>query len=184
MKAEAAPIKDVFIIIPDVLEDDRGFFAEIYKKEKFEALGLDLNLVQENYSRSKKGVIRGLHFQWDPPMAKLMRVSRGRAFLVAVDLRKKSPTFGKWFGLEASEDDKKQLYAPASFARGFCALSDVADVQYLCTAVYNPKGESGILWNDPRIGITWPVDDPMLSEKDKNAQTLEEWLARPESNCF
>lgn len=184
MRIEKTDFEGLYVITPDVFYDERGFFAEIYKKEKFEASGMDLNLVQENYSRSKKGVVRGLHFQWDPPMGKLMRVSYGKAFLVAVDLRKKSTTFGRWFGLEASEDDKKQLYAPASFARGFCALSDVADVQYLCTAVYNPKGESGILWNDPGIGITWPVDDPILSEKDKNAETLEEWLARPESNCF
>jgi len=118
-------------------------------------------------------------------MGKLMRVTRGKAFLVAVDIRKGSPTLGKWFGIEASEGDGVQVWAPASFARGFCTLSDYAEVQYLCTGVYTSNNsESGIRWNDPEIGIKWPISDPLLSKKDAVAQTLKEWLAKPESNYF
>jgi dTDP-4-dehydrorhamnose 3,5-epimerase len=129
-------------------------------------------------------VVRGLHFQWDPPMGKLMRVTQGTAFLVAVDLRKDSPTLGKWFGATFGAEEKRQLWAPASFARGFCALTDAVEIEYLTTGTYNSKGESGILWNDPAIGIEWPVQHPTLSDKDAKAQTLAQWLARPESNHF
>ena len=118
-------------------------------------------------------------------MGKLMRVTVGTAFLVAVDIRKESPTLGKWFGIEASAKNKIQLYAPACFARGFAVLSDYAEIQYMCTGIYGgPKNESGILWNDPEVGIEWPVKDPVLSDKDKNAQTLAQWLERPESDHF
>jgi dTDP-4-dehydrorhamnose 3,5-epimerase len=117
-------------------------------------------------------------------MSKLMRVTLGTAFLVAVDIRKGSPTLGQWFGIEASAENKRQVWAPAGFARGFCVLSDFAEIQYKCTGLYNNKAESGILWNDPQIGIEWPVSDPLLSEKDRNAQTLEQWLARAESDHF
>lgn len=169
---------------PDVFEDERGFFLEVFRADEFAKLGLPTQWVQENHSRSKKGVVRGLHFQWDPPMAKLMRVTVGAAFLVAVDIRKGSPTLGKWFGTEISAENKKQLWAPAGFARGFCVLSDYAEIQYKVTGIYNPKAESGIRWNDPAIGIQWPVENPTLSEKDRNAQTLEEWLASPLSDNF
>lgn len=119
-------------------------------------------------------------------MGKLMRVTYGAAFLVAVDIRKGSPTLGKWAGIEASAENKKQIWAPAGFARGFCTLSDWAEIQYLCTGVYNNKGESGILWNDPAVGVTWPIstNDAILSEKDRKAQTLAQWLALPQSNNF
>ena len=117
-------------------------------------------------------------------MGKLMRVTRGRAFLVAVDIRRGSPTLGEWFGLEASEENKLMVWAPAGFARGFCALSEVTDIQYKCTGTYNPRGESGILWNDPTVGIKWPVVDPILSDKDRRAQTLAQWLERPEAANF
>jgi dTDP-4-dehydrorhamnose 3,5-epimerase len=117
-------------------------------------------------------------------MGKLMRVTLGRAFLVAVDIRKGSPTLGQWVGVEASAENQRQVWAPAGFARGFCALSEVAVVQYKCTGLYNPRAESGIRWNDPQIGIAWPVEQPILSEKDARAQTLAEWLARPESDHF
>ena len=113
-----------------------------------------------------------------------MRVTVGSAFLVAVDIRKGSPTLGKWFGVEASTENRRQVWAPAGFARGFCVLSDVAEIQYKCTGLYNNKGESGILWNDPEVGIKWPLQDVQLSDKDKNAQTLAQWLARPESENF
>lgn len=169
---------------PDVFEDERGFFVEVYRADQFEALGLPTNFVQDNHSRSRKGVLRGLHFQWDPPMGKLMRVTYGAAFLVAVDIRKGSPTLGRWFGLEVSARDKRQIWAPAGFARGFCVLSDYAEIQYKCTGIYNPKCESGIRWNDPAIGIEWPIKDPILSERDRNAQTLEEWLRSPLSDNF
>jgi len=117
-------------------------------------------------------------------MGKLMRVTRGTAFLVAVDIRKGSPTLGKWFGAEISAESHKQIWAPPGFARGFCVLSDYAEIQYKCTGIYNNKGESGIRWDDPEVGIQWPVRDVQLSEKDRKAQTLKEWLARPESNNF
>ena len=117
-------------------------------------------------------------------MGKLMRVTRGKAFLVAVDMRRKSKTIGEWFGIEISENDKTQIWAPAGFARGFCALSDIVEIQYKCTGIYNSNCESGILWNDPKVGINWPLDNPILSEKDKVAQTLDEWLEKKESNNF
>lgn len=117
-------------------------------------------------------------------MGKAMRVTRGKAFLVAVDIRKGSPTLGKWFGIEASAENRLQVWAPAGFARGFCALSDYAEIQYLCTGIYNNKGESGILWNDPEIGIEWPIKSPIISQKDQTAQTLAAWLEREESNFF
>lgn len=182
---ENAPyIQDVKIVTPDFFEDERGFFQETYRYDKFMEKGLPTNFVQDNHSKSVKSVLRGLHFQFEPPMGKIMRVTQGKAFLVAVDIRKGSPTLGHWFGMEVSEENKKQIWAPAGFARGFCVLSDTAEIQYKCTGVYNKPGESGILWNDPAIGINWPVDDPILSEKDQNAQTLEDWLKQPEAELL
>jgi dTDP-4-dehydrorhamnose 3,5-epimerase len=183
-RIESRHLGDVIVLVPEIFEDARGFFMETYRADQFKALGLPTDFVQDNHSRSKSGVVRGLHFQWDPPMGKLMRVTYGSAFLVAVDIRKGSPTLGKWFGLEVSAKNKKQVWAPAGFARGFCALSDFTEVQYKCTGIYNPKGESGIRWNDPKIGIQWPVKDPALSGKDRQAQTLDEWLASLNSNYF
>ncbi len=177
-------IDDVVIVKPEVFQDDRGFFCEVYRRDQFVELGLPGEFVQFNHSGSVKNVTRGLHFQWDPPMGKLMRVPRGTAFLAAVDIRKGSPTLGKWFGLEVSEENKFQVWAPAGFARGFCVISDYAEIQYLCTGTYSSKAESGILWNDPEIGIEWPVKDPILSEKDHTAQTLAQWLEGEESNYF
>jgi len=175
---------EVVLLKPKVFKDHRGFFYEVFKKSELEKYGVPSNFVQENHSGSIKNVVRGLHFQWDPPMGKLMRVTRGKAFLVAVDIRKNSPTLGKWVGVEASEENRYMLWAPAYFARGFAVLSDYAEIQYLVTGEYNNKAESGILWNDHEIGINWPVKNPILSEKDKNAQTLKEWLKRPESDNF
>ena len=172
---------------PDVFEDERGFFLEAFRADQFAELGLPTAFVQDNHSRSRKGVLRGLHFQWEPPMGKLMRVTQGSAFLVAVDIRKGSPTLGQWFGIEVSAKNKKQVWAPAGFARGFYVSSDYAEVQYKCTGIYNNQCESGILWNDPRIGIEWPVDNPaelVISDKDNNARTLDQWLASPESDHF
>lgn len=179
---ESRQLGDIAVLMPDVFADERGFFMETFQADQFKGLGLPFEFVQDNQSRSRKGVIRGLHFQWDPPMSKLMRVTYGSAFLVAVDIRKGSPTLGKWFGIEVSAENKRQVWAPAGFARGLCALSEVAEVQYKCTAIYNNKGESGIRWNDPRLGIAWPDSNPILSDKDRNAQTLDQWLASPLSD--
>lgn len=175
-------IEAVKIIEPEIFQDDRGFFMEIFRSDQFSDLGLPSQFVQLNHSGSVKNVLRGLHFQWEPPMGKLMRVTRGTAFLVAVDIRKGSPTLGKWVGVEASAENHLQFWAPASFARGFCVLSDYAEIQYLCTGTYSKLCESGILWNDPEIGIKWPVDDPILSSKDTKAQTLADWLQTKDSD--
>ena len=183
-KVEHTAVQDLLVITPDVFQDDRGFFTETYRKDKFAGFGLSVEFVQDNHSRSAKNVLRGLHFQWDPPMGKLMRVTQGSAFLVAVDIRIGSTTFGKWVGVEASVENRKQVYAPSGFARGFCVLSEFAEIQYKCTGIYSNKGESGILWNDPAIGIEWPVKEPILSKKDEAAQTLGQWLQKEESKNF
>jgi len=185
-KVERQSIPDVIVVVPDIFQDSRGFFMETFREDTFRQLGLPHQFVQDNHSRSSKGVVRGLHFQWDPPMGKLMRVTSGSAFLVAVDIRKGSPTLGKWVGAVVSAENRRQVWAPAGFARGFCVLSESAEIQYKVTGLYNSKAESGILWNDPAIGIEWPVSTAQveLSEKDKKAQTLEQWLARPESDNF
>ena len=172
---------------PDVAEDERGFFVEVFRADIFAEAGLPSVFMQDNHSRSRKGVLRGLHFQWDPPMGKLMRVTQGRAFLVAVDIRKGSPTLGQWYGTEVSAQNKKQVWAPPGFARGFYVLSDYAELQYKCTAIYNPKGESGIRWNDPRVCVQWPLADSaslIISDKDRNARSLDDWLSSPESDNF
>jgi dTDP-4-dehydrorhamnose 3,5-epimerase len=173
---------DVVVIKPMVLGDDRGFFMETYREDNFRDLGLPTSWVQDNHSRSSKGVLRGLHFQWDPSMSKLMRVTRGAAFLVAVDVRKGSPTLGKWYGREVTADSKLQVYAPYGFARGFCALTDECEVQYKCTGIYNSGAESGIYYKDPEIGIEWPLTEVTVSAKDANAQSLQVWLASPLSD--
>lgn len=181
---ESRHLRDIVVLVPEVFQDNRGFFAETFRADQFKLLGLPTEFVQDNHSRSAKGVVRGLHFQWEPPMGKLMRVTMGRAFLVAVDIRKGSPTFGKWCGVEASAENRRSVWAPAGFARGFCALSDATEIQYKCTGIYNGKAESAIRWNDPEIGIEWPLTDVMVSEKDRVARTLEQWLGSPESDNF
>jgi dTDP-4-dehydrorhamnose 3,5-epimerase len=184
IKIESRHLQEVVVLVPDIFQDSRGFFMETFREDQFKAHGLPYHFVQDNHSRSAKGVVRGLHFQWEPPMGKLMRVTAGNAFLVAVDIRKGSPTLGKWAGIEASAENRREVWAPAGFARGFCVLSDFAEIQYKCTGAYNNRGESGILWNDPEIGIQWPVTNAELSEKDKKAQTLAQWLASPASDNF
>ena len=176
LRVQSRRLGDVAVIVPEFFQDSRGFFTEAFRADQFKDLGLPTEFVQDNHSGSVRGVVRGLHFQWDPPMGKLMRVTRGSAFLVAVDIRKGSPTLGEWVGIEASTENHIEVWAPAGFARGFCATSDFAEIQYKCTGIYNNKAESGILWNDPAIRIQWPVSDPILSDKDRNAQTLAEWL--------
>ena len=177
-------LNGLLVLQPEAFEDERGFFIETYRKDQFDELGIHEEFVQDNHSRSLKGVLRGLHFQWEPPMGKVMRVTKGEAFLVAVDIRKDSPTLGQWHGEIVSAANKKMVWAPAGFARGFCTLSEFAEIQYKCSGLYSNKAESGILWNDPEIGIVWPIENPQLSEKDKVAQTLEEWLVTENSNNF
>jgi len=177
-------LEDVVVLKPEIFQDSRGFFMETFRSDQFQELGLPWQFVQDNHSRSTKGVVRGLHFQWDPPMGKLMRVTIGAAFLVAVDLRKGSPTLGQWSGIEASAENRLEVWAPAGFARGFCVLSEVAEIQYKCTGLYSSKAESSVRWDDPDIGVQWPISNPFLSDKDRNAQTLKQWLAREESNHY
>jgi dTDP-4-dehydrorhamnose 3,5-epimerase len=186
MKLTATPlaIPDVLLLEHEVFEDDRGYFMEVYKRDQFRELGLPEPFVQLNESRSARNVIRGLHFQWEPPMGKLMRVAEGAAFLVAVDIRRNSPTLGRWVAETMSAEDKLQMWAPAGFARGVCALADNTRVQYLCTGSYNGSAESGILWNDPEVGVSWPVSDALVSARDRSAQTFRQWLARAESKNF
>lgn len=154
---------------------------ETVRIDKLREAGIDFSIAQQNMSRSKSGVIRGLHVQFNPPMSKIVRVVRGEAYAVVVDLRTVSPTRGAYFALTLSEANRLAIYIPAGFAFGFAALSDSTDVQYLCNAIYHGAGESAIRWNDPEIGIPWPVQDPLVSEKDKNAPLLRDWFARPES---
>jgi len=184
IKVESVHMNEVIVLAPEVHGDARGFFMEAFRADHFKALGLPDSFVQENHSCSAKGVLRGLHFQWDPPMGKIMRVTSGRAFLVAVDIRKGSPTLGEWFGMEVSAENKKQIWAPYGFARGFYAMTEGCEVQYKCTALYNPQGEGVVLHSDPQIGIRWPGDasQATLSERDRKAPTLAEWLASPQSD--
>jgi dTDP-4-dehydrorhamnose 3,5-epimerase len=184
IKIESRHLGEVVVLVADIFQDSRGFFTEVFRADHFKALGLPTEFVQDNHSRSAKGVVRGLHFQWEPPMGKLMRVTSGEAFLVAVDIRKGSPTVGKWVGVHASQGNRRQVWAPAGFARGFCALAEGTEIQYKCTGIYNGKAESGIRWNDPAIGIEWPLTDVSVSDKDRTAQSLSDWLASPQSSNF
>lgn len=184
VKKECTHLGEIVIVAPEVFEDERGFFMETYRADQYQALGLSKDFVQDNHSRSKHRVLRGLHFQYEPPMGKLMRVTYGQAFLVAVDLRKGSPTFGKWWGTELSAENKKQMWAPASFARGFCVLSDWAEIQYKVTNFYNKSTDVAIRFDDPEIGIEWPISDPQISDRDRSAMSLAQWLKSPESDRF
>jgi dTDP-4-dehydrorhamnose 3,5-epimerase len=183
---EPTAIPEVLVVRPRLFPDDRGWFTEVLRTDQFEALGLPTRFVQVNQSRSSRGVIRGLHFQWDPPQGKLMRVVTGRAFMVAVDIRPGSPTLGRHVAVEGSAEEPLLFWAPASFARGFCALSDVTEVEYFCTGIYNPASESAIRWDDPELAIPWPLaqGEAELSPKDAAAGSLADWLARPESAEF
>ena len=168
-------IKDLYIIEPKIFGDDRGYFMETFNNKDFIDKGLNYNFVQDNQSSSKKGVLRGLHFQKNHPQAKLVRVISGEVFDVAVDLRKDSNTYGKWFALYLSSENKKQLLIPRGFAHGFLVTSDYAEFVYKCDEFYYPNDEGGIIWNDPQIDIKWPyVDEIILSEKDKKHPTLQQ----------
>ena len=174
MKIIETAIAGPLIIEPRVFGDDRGFFMETWNSTQFADAGLDLAFVQDNHSRSQKGVLRGLHFQNPGPQGKLVRVTRGAVFDVAVDLRRSSPQFGQWVGVELSAENKRMLWVPEGFAHGFLTLEDDTDFLYKCTAPYAPQSEHTLAWNDPAVGIEWPLHGvtPMVSEKDSRGQSL------------
>ncbi len=164
----------VVLLEPQVHGDERGFMVETYSRDAWAELGVGVEFVQHNHSRSGKGTLRGIHFQTEPGQAKLVRCPRGRVFDVAVDLRRDSPTYGQWEGYELDDERHRQLFVPAGFGHGFAVLSDVADVAYQLSSLYDPATESGIAWDDPDIGVEWPVAEPLLSERDKTAPSLAE----------
>ena len=169
-------LADVIIVEPKIFGDSRGFFLETYKASEFAANGIKINFFQDNHSKSSKGVIRGLHFQHFPkPQAKLVRCLHGKIFDVAVDLRPESKNFGKWFGVELSEENKKMLYIPEGFAHGFSVLSDEAEVLYKASNEYAPEYDAGVRWNDEKLNINWHVENPLVSDKDKILPTFNEY---------
>ena len=173
---ERCEIEGLYVITPTVFKDDRGYFVETYNQNDFKEAGLDMVFVQDNQSKSSKGVLRGLHFQKEHPQGKLVRVLSGEVYDVAVDLRKNSKTFGKYFGVRLSDENKKQFYIPEGFAHGFVVLSDEAVFAYKCTDFYHPNDEGGLIYNDPDIGIDWPIEgiDLIMSDKDTKWKGLKE----------
>jgi dTDP-4-dehydrorhamnose 3,5-epimerase len=176
LKVTETPLPGVLLIEPDVFTDPRGFFMETYHAARFrEQAGIEAVFVQDNHSRSARGVVRGLHYQEPDPQGKLVRCTRGALFDVAVDIRRGSPSFGKWFAQELSDENKLSMWIPPGFAHGFCALTDEADLVYKCTALYEAANDRSILWNDPDLAIAWPrLDSPSLSRKDAAAPPLRE----------
>ena len=166
MKVENTKLSGVVVITPQVFGDDRGFFMETYNAEKTVGLGVPGVFVQDNHSRSTQGVLRGMHFQYPQWQGKLVRAISGEIYDVAVDMRADSETFGQWFGIYLNDENKQQLYVPPGFAHGFCVTSEIADVAYKCTSDYQPNQDTGFRWNDPEVGIEWPIENPVLSEKD------------------
>lgn len=181
LKVIETKIRDLVIIEPQVFGDVRGYFMESYSEQDFMEAGLMMKFVQDNESRSKKGVLRGLHFQTKHTQGKLVRVVEGEVYDVAVDLREGSPTFGQWEGIMLTAENKRQFYVPEGFAHGFLVVSDVATFQYKCTDYYAPEYDGGVLWNDPEIGIEWPlegIEEVLLSEKDKKQATLKVFTSK------
>jgi dTDP-4-dehydrorhamnose 3,5-epimerase len=162
----------VLIIEPRVFRDERGFFLETYHAQRYREAGLDATFVQDNHSRSTRGTLRGLHWQAERPQGKLVRVLLGEIYDVAVDIRPDSPTFGKWVGFTLSADNFRQAWIPPGYAHGFCVTSEVAEVEYKCTDFYDPPSERGLIWNDPEVGIAWPIQDPILSPRDRQHPRL------------
>ncbi len=179
MKATSTPLAGLSVIEPRVFEDPRGFFLETFNAARYEALGIPAHFVQDNWSRSQRGTLRGLHFQHPRGQGKLVWVPRGAVWDVAVDVRQGSATFGRWFGVELSEVNKKQLWIPPGFAHGFCVLSEVADFVYKCTELYAPECEQSVRWDDPTLAIEWPVEAPLLSKKDLAAPLLKDVARLP-----
>jgi dTDP-4-dehydrorhamnose 3,5-epimerase len=173
MQVIDTPMPGVLVLQPPVFTDERGFFLETYRADRLASVGITHAFVQANQSRSVRNTLRGLHWQWRKPQAKLVRVVTGVIFDAVVDVRKSSPTFGHWCGVELSAQNFRQLYVPAGFAHGFCVLSEHADVEYLCSEYYDPGGEAGLLWNDPGVNVRWPTNWPLLSEKDARNPGLD-----------
>jgi dTDP-4-dehydrorhamnose 3,5-epimerase len=165
-------ISDLVLLKAAAHSDERGFLLESFREDAWREAGIETGFVQDNHSRSSKGILRGLHFQTSPGQAKLVRCVRGAIWDVAVDLRRSSPTYRRWEGFELSDENHRQLFVPVGFAHGFCVLSDVADVAYKLSSYYDPQTEAGIRWDDPDVGIDWPVSEPSLSERDRDAPTL------------
>lgn len=165
-------IPDVKVIVPDVFPDPRGFFQETHNRARYAALGINIEFVQDNWSRSVRGVVRGLHYQVNNAQDKLVWVVRGEIFDVAVDVRRGSPTFGQYVAACLSEQNHHQMFIPAGFAHGFCVLSDTVDFMYKCSNFYSPADERGVLWNDPTLNIPWPVDNPIVSQRDRQLKPL------------
>ena len=179
MKITKTKLNDCFIIEPKIFGDERGFFLETFQAKRYkEQLGIDLEFVQDNYSRSSKNVLRGLHFQKTKPQGKLVRVVKGEVYDVAVDLRKESTSFGQWEAVVLNEENKKQLWVPPGFAHGFLVISEVADFEYKCTDYYDPSDEGSIIWNDADLNIDWPVEAPVLSAKDISALGFNEQFSQ------
>ena len=182
IKVTTCDIEGLYVIEPTVFKDERGYFMETYNQNDFKEAGLNMTFVQDNQSMSVKGVLRGLHFQKQYPQGKLVRAVRGTVFDVAVDLRSDSKTYGKWFGVTLSAENKKQFYISPGFAHGFVVLSDEAEFAYKCTDFYHPNDEGGLAWNDPEIGIEWPIDDKTelnISDKDQKWEgiaSLDKWF--------
>ena len=177
MEVVETPIAGVLLIKPKVWGDSRGYFVETWQQERYAAAGIDLPFVQDNHSKSTYGILRGLHFQKTRPQGKLVSVSLGRVFDVAVDIRPGSPTFGQWYGVELTQDNQWQLWVPPGMAHGFVVTSQVAHFHYKCTDYYCPNDEGSIRWNDPDLGAVWPVEQPVLSDKDKIAPSWREFQA-------
>lgn len=177
MKIIKTHLPGVIVFEPKVFGDTRGFFLETYREDVLQEAGITAHFVQDNHSRSKRGVLRGLHYQMTQPQGKLVRVTSGAVFDVAVDIRQGSPTFGQWYGAQLDEESMRMMYIPHGYAHGFVVLSDIADFLYKCTDYYHPQSEQGIAWNDPDIGIDWPISDVSLSEKDKTNVQLKDQLA-------
>jgi dTDP-4-dehydrorhamnose 3,5-epimerase len=176
VKFIATELPGVTVIEPDVFRDDRGFFLESWRADKYAAGGIEATFVQHNHSRSTRGTVRGLHAQRTHPQGKLVRVLAGAVLDVVVDIRRGSPTWLKWISLELSAENFRQLYVPHGYAHGICVTSQFADLEYQCTDFYDPRDELRIIWNDPSIGVRWPVSEPILSGKDREAATLAEQL--------
>lgn len=176
MKFLATPLPGVIVVEPDVFHDPRGFFFETYHANKYRDAGITPTFVQDNHSRSTRGTLRGMHAQRRQPQGKLVRVLLGEVFDVAVDIRRGSPTFLKWFGVTLSAENFRQCYVPPGFAHGFVVTSEIAEFEYKCTDFYDPADELRILWNDPAIGIAWPIPDPVLSDKDRTARPIAELM--------
>ena len=176
MKVLETVLPGVLIIEPKVFGDARGFFLESYQAERYRQLGIAHTFVQDNHSRSARGVLRGLHFQRSRPQGKLVSVSRGSVYDVAVDINPASPTCGQFVAVELNDENHRQLWIPPGYAHGFCVLSDIADFQYKCTDYYIPEDEGGLLWNDPQVNIPWPIEQPLLSAKDQRNPTLAQLL--------